>query len=89
MFTVIRPEPFKFINFPADTEVKVNVSSDGDSVTLSANRPVKGVVLDADGPDVKWSDQGIDLVPDDPQTIKGLGLNGRQVKSRFLGDGTA
>ncbi|KAJ7129735.1 glycoside hydrolase family 2 protein [Mycena epipterygia] len=81
------PEPFKFINFPADT--KVNVSSDGESVTLSVNRPVKGVVLDAEGPDAKWSDQGIDLVPDDPQTIKGLGLNGRAVKLRFLGDGTA
>jgi len=83
------PEPFKFINFPTGTEVKAIVSSDGESVTLSTNRPVKGIVIDADGPDIKWSDQGIDLVPDDPQTIRAIGLKGAQVKLRFLGDGTA
>ncbi|KAJ7095340.1 glycoside hydrolase family 2 protein [Mycena belliarum] len=81
--------PFKFINFPPDTEVKAIVSSDGQSITLSANRPVKGIVLDAAGPDVKWSDQGIDLVPDDPQTVAAVGLDGREVKVRYLGDGTA
>ncbi|KAJ7507752.1 glycoside hydrolase family 2 protein [Mycena galericulata] len=83
------PEPFKFINFPVDTEVKANISSTGESITLSTNRPVKGVVVDADGPDVKWSDQGIDLVPDDPQTIQAVGLKGREVKLRYLGDGSA
>ncbi|KAK7061680.1 beta-mannosidase B [Favolaschia claudopus] len=81
------PEPFKFINFPTDTTVKAAV--DGESITLTVNRPVKGLVLDVDGPDVKWSDQGIDLVPDDPQTIQAVGLNGREVKLRYLGDGTA
>ncbi|KAJ7228703.1 glycoside hydrolase family 2 protein [Mycena pura] len=81
------PEPYKFIKFPADTELDVKV--DGESITLSANRPVKGIVMDVDGPDVKWSDQAIDLVPDDPQTIRAVGLNGRQVKLRYLGDGTA
>jgi beta-mannosidase len=81
------PEPFKFINFPADTEVKVTV--DGGSVSLSTNRPVKGLVLDVEGPDVQWSDQAIDLVPEDPQTVQAIGLNGRAVKLRYLGDGTA
>jgi len=84
------PEPFKFINFPVDTEVKVNVDGEhGESIILSTNRPVKGIVLEVEGPDVKWSDQGIDLVPDDAQTIQCAGLNGREVKLRFLGDGTA
>ncbi|KAJ7498968.1 glycoside hydrolase family 2 protein [Mycena latifolia] len=83
------PEPFKFINFPPDTEVKAVVSSNGQSVTLSTNRPVKGIIIDAAGPDVKWSDQAIDLVPDDPQTINTVGLDGREVKVRYLGDGTA
>ncbi|KAJ7904470.1 glycoside hydrolase family 2 protein [Mycena olivaceomarginata] len=64
------PEPFKFINFPADTEVKATV--DGESITLSTNRPVKGVVLDVAGPDVKWSDQGIDLVPRTHRPFKPL-----------------
>jgi beta-mannosidase len=56
---------------------------------LTTNRPVKGVVLDVEGPDVKWSDQGVDLVPDDPQTVGAVGLNGREVTLRYLGDGTA
>ncbi|KAF7355273.1 Beta-mannosidase B [Mycena sanguinolenta] len=81
------PEPFKFINFPPDTAVKATV--DGESVTLSANRPVKGIVLDVEGPEVQWSDQAIDLVPDDPQVVQAVGLNGREVKMRYLGDGTA
>lgn len=81
------PEPFKFINFPPDTAVKAIV--DGESVTLSTNRPVKGIVLDVEGPEVQWSDQAIDLVPDDPQIVQAVGLNGRDVKLRYLGDGTA
>jgi len=58
-------------------------------VVLSTNKPIKGIVLDAEGDDVKWGDQAIDLVPDDPQTIKAVGLKGREVKLRYLGDGTA
>ncbi|KAF8915918.1 glycoside hydrolase family 2 protein [Mucidula mucida] len=85
------PEPFKFITFPEIAEVglKAEVSADGISVMLSTNKPVKGVVLDAEGEFVKWSDQAIDLVPGDPQFVKAIGLNGRPVKMRFLGDGTA
>lgn len=40
---VFRPEPFKFINFPADTEVKATV--DGESITLSTNRSESQVPL--------------------------------------------
>lgn len=56
---------------------------------LSTDRPMKGIVLDVDGEDAKWSDQAIDLVPEDPQVVKVVGLKGRKVKSRYLGDGTA
>ncbi|KAG6817452.1 hypothetical protein H0H87_008620 [Tephrocybe sp. NHM501043] len=85
------PEPFKFIKFPAVEELglKVTAGTDGASVVLSTNKPIKGIVLDVEGDDVKWSDQAIDLVPDDPQTVKAVGLNGREVKLRYLGDGTA
>lgn len=69
--------------------LKADISEDGESVTLSANKPVKGVVLDAEGEIVKWSDQAIDLAPGDPQIVKAVGLKGREVKLRFLGDGTA
>ncbi|KAF8138531.1 glycoside hydrolase family 2 protein, partial [Boletus edulis] len=85
------PEPFKFIKFPAikDLGLVVQIGDDGESVHLSAKKPVKGIILDAEGEDVKWSDQAIDLVPGDPQIIQAVGLNGRNVKVRFLGDGTA
>jgi len=85
------PEPFKFITFPSVQEVglKMIVASDGESVELSCKKPIKGLVLDVDGEDAKWSDQAIDLVPGDPQLVKVKGLKGRPIKGRFLGDGSA
>ena len=65
------------------------VASDGESVELSTERPMKGIVLDVDGEAAKWSDQAIDLVPGDPQVVKATGLKGRKVKTRYLGDGSA
>ncbi|KAI9574617.1 glycoside hydrolase family 2 protein [Boletus coccyginus] len=85
------PEPFKFIKFPAvkDLGLVVQIGDDGESLHLSTKKPIKGIVLDVEGKNVKWSDQAIDLVPGDPQVIQAAGLNGRSVKIRFLGDGTA
>jgi len=84
------PEPFKFINFLAvkDLGFKVTHGPEGESVELSARCPIKGIVLDVEGDDVKWSNQAIDLVPGDPQTVIAKGLKGRTVKARFLGDRT-
>jgi beta-mannosidase len=62
---------------------------DGETIKLETKKPIKGIILDVDGDEVKWSDQAIDLAPGDPQTVKAVGLNGRTVKARFLGDGTA
>jgi beta-mannosidase len=86
-----RPEPFKYIHFPdvKDLGLKITPVGDGESIVLSTQRPIKGIVLDVEGDEVRWSDQAIDLVPGDPQTVKAIGLNGRPVKARFLGDGTA
>ncbi|KIK65310.1 glycoside hydrolase family 2 protein [Collybiopsis luxurians FD-317 M1] len=84
-----RPEPFKFIDFPKDVGLKVELSSDGESVKLSSKRPVKGIILDVQGEDVKWGDQAIDLIPGDDQVVKAIGLKGRDVQARYLGDGTA
>ncbi|KAG6336605.1 hypothetical protein ID866_2481 [Astraeus odoratus] len=85
------PEPYKFIHFPTikDLGLSVKIGSDGESIELSSEKPVKGIVLDVEGEDVKWSDQAIDLVPGDPQIVKAVGLRGRDVKVRFLGDGSA
>ncbi|KAI6034165.1 glycoside hydrolase family 2 protein [Pisolithus microcarpus] len=83
------PEPYKFIHFPPvkDLGLSITIGSDGESVELAAQMPVKGIVLDVEGDDIKWGDQAIDLFPGDPQIVKAIGLRGREVKARFLGDG--
>ncbi|KAH7105396.1 glycoside hydrolase family 2 protein [Auriculariales sp. MPI-PUGE-AT-0066] len=88
------PEPFKYIQFPAVGKLglKAEIAKDGESVLLSTRKPVKGIVLDVadrSGAEVKWSDQAIDLVPNDDQVVQATGLAGRDLKLRFLGDGSA
>ncbi len=91
-----RPEPFKYIHFPTRDEVGLEIavspgaSADSSRVTLSTKRPIKGIILDVEGDaDAHWSDQAVDLVPEDPQTVDVKGLAGRKVLARYLGDGTA
>lgn len=77
------PEPYKYLSFP---EPSLTLDIQGDKVTLNCKKPVKGIILDAEGDeDVKWSDQAIDLFPGDPQTVMAQGLGGRQVSARYLG----
>ncbi|KAJ3741170.1 glycoside hydrolase family 2 protein [Lentinula detonsa] len=83
------PEPYKFIDFPNDVGFRAEISTDGESVKLSSKRPMKGIVLDAEGDDVKWSDQAVDLMPGDDQVVYAVGLKGRNVKARYVGDGIA
>ncbi|ORY22177.1 glycoside hydrolase superfamily [Naematelia encephala] len=81
------PHPFKYIVFP-EPDLKIDV--DQDEVRLSCSKPVKSVVLDVKGDDdYEWTDQDVDLFPNDPQTIVVKGLNGREVTARYLGDGSA
>jgi len=94
------PEPFKFLTFPTPQEVsvKLDVSSatsptadggDYDAIRISVERPIKGLVLDVEGEDAKWSDQALDVVPGDAQVVRVWNLKGRKVKGRYLGDGSA
>ncbi|KAH7345103.1 beta-mannosidase [Rhizoctonia solani] len=89
------PEPFKFIHFPTPEQVGLKISpSNGEVpdetiITLSASIPIKGIILDVEGDDAKWSDQAIDLVPGDDQAVVVKGLKGREVNARYLGDGSA
>ena len=87
-----RPEPFKYIHFPTRDAVglQIDVSSGGERITLSAQKPIKGLILDVEGAaDATWSDQAIDLVPGDAQAVAVKGLAGRKVLARYLGDGSA
>ncbi|CAE7190017.1 unnamed protein product [Rhizoctonia solani] len=89
------PEPFKFIHFPTPEQVGLKISTsngkaiDEALIVLSTSIPIKGIILDVEGEDAKWSDQAIDLVPGDDQTVIVKGLKGREVKARYLGDGSA
>jgi beta-mannosidase len=81
------PEPWKYLIFP---EVDLQITVNGDEIELSADKPVKGVILDtADGDECEWSDQAIDLFPGDKQVISAKGLKGRKVTARYIGDGSA
>ena len=94
---ICRPEPFKYIHFPTAAEVNLKIvptpTSTGDlqsaTLTISVDRPVKGLVLDVEGPWAKFSDQALDLFPGDTQVVGVVGLDGRGVKTRYLGDGSA
>jgi beta-mannosidase len=92
-----RPEPFKYIHFPTPAEVNLKIvptsttfgGLQSSNLTITVDRPVKGLVLDVEGPWAKFSDQAIDMFPGDTQVVGVIGLDGRNVKARYLGDGTA
>lgn len=75
-------QPLKFVHTkPSVRDVSITVN--GDSVTLSAKKPVKGVVLElaeGDNDEVKWRDQGVDLVPGEEVVVRAEGLGGREVR---------
>lgn len=86
------PEPWKYIQFP-DPGLSITQGSDGETLTLSCKRPIKGIILDVedrstdekDG-ECKWSDQAIDMMPGDDQVVVAKGLKGRKVKARVSGE---
>ncbi|KAL1410297.1 hypothetical protein Q8F55_004303 [Vanrija albida] len=86
------PEPWKSLTFP---EAKLKLAVNGDTVTVTAEKPIKGLVLDVEGggedggDEVQWSDQALDVMPGDAQTVTAKGLGGRSVVARHLGDGSA
>ena len=63
------PQPLKHMTF-ADRGLKI--TANGEDVTVSAKKPVKGLLLTAEG--VSWSDNGMDIVPGEPLVINGKGL---------------
>jgi beta-mannosidase len=66
----------------------VIVDEDGETVHISCKKPIKGLVMDTDGEEPTWSDQALDVFPGDPQVVRTVGLNGREILVRFLGDNT-
>lgn len=77
----------------AEGNVGVDFGSGGsysscDAIRVGVERPIKGLVLDVEGEDAKWSDQALDVVPGDDQVVRVWNLKGRELKARYLGDGS-
>jgi beta-mannosidase len=78
------PEPLKHLD-PVDPGLQLTVAGEED-VTISVQKPVKGLVLDVEGDErVKWSDNAIDVMPGDPQTVRARGLGQGKVTVAYLG----
>lgn len=84
------PEPLRLLHFSHDLDINTRVSESGDMVFLSANAPVKGVVLSVPmtepGEDAVFEDNFVDLVPGEMVEIGVQSLQGRSVQTRFLYD---
>jgi beta-mannosidase len=78
--TSLWPEPLKYLTLP-DPEIRV--TRRGERLLVTAKRPAKGVVLAA-GDGVRWSDNMLDLQPDDEQVIEAKGLADATVTIRRL-----
>jgi beta-mannosidase len=75
------PEPFKYLTLP-DPAVEVARAGD-ETLRVRAARPAKGVLLAA-GDGVAWSNNLLDLLPGDEQTIVARGLGDGEVRVRWL-----
>ena len=73
-------EPFKYVTMP---DPEIALKRDGDRVQLHVTRPAKGVWLAA-GDGVEWSDNMLDLLPRDPQTVTARGLGDQLLHIRSL-----
>ncbi|CAE6497994.1 unnamed protein product [Rhizoctonia solani] len=77
------PQPFRSYDTP-NPELQLYV--EGETVRVSVHKPAKAVVLSVEDEDdqVQWSDNALDVMPEDPQTVVVRGLNGRKVTARWL-----
>jgi beta-mannosidase len=75
------PEPFKYLTLP-DPELELT-RLDETRLRLRARRPAKGVWLWAER-ETRWSDNMLDLLPGEEQTITGQGPGTKEVQVRWL-----
>lgn len=59
------PQPLKYVKWPKDTKVTIEVPEDG-IVKVTSNKLVKGLELVVDSP---LSDNGFDLYPEEPHVV--------------------
>lgn len=78
------PEPLKYLHLQTPKELKAVVK--GGKVEVSAEVPVKGVVVECDDEGVKFGDNMVDVVPGEVVEIAVEGAKeGTEVTTRYLG----
>ncbi|CAE6472356.1 unnamed protein product [Rhizoctonia solani] len=84
------PQPFRSYEMP-NPEIQLIVV-DKETIRVTVRKPAKAVMLSVEGvwsvggedDQIQWSDNALDVIATDPQTITARGLNGRKVSARWL-----
>ena len=80
------PQPYRLTEYP---DPGLHVSVEGETISIEAQKPMKGLVLSVDDSrvdeTVKWSDNALDIVPGDKQMVLAEGLAGRPLKVAYMG----
>ncbi|TVY32536.1 Beta-mannosidase B, partial [Lachnellula subtilissima] len=80
------PEPLKYVHLQKPKQLQANLGSDGGSVDVSAEVPVKGVALETEDEEVVFSDNLVDIVPGEVVTIAVKGAReDTKIGTRYLG----
>ncbi|KAH8883605.1 glycoside hydrolase family 2 protein [Thozetella sp. PMI_491] len=80
------PEPLKYLHLQKPKELKAELSSDGTTVNISAEVPVKGVALECEDDAVKFQDNLVDIVPGEVVSIAVTGATASsRIEKRYLG----
>lgn len=80
------PEPLKYLHLQKPKELKVVLSKDGTAVEISAEVPVKGLVVETEDDLVVFEDNLVDIVPNE---VVRIGVEGAtketKLEARYLG----
>lgn len=80
------PEPLKYLHLQKPKDLKVELSSDGSSVSISAGIPIKGLAVECEDDNVRFDDNLIDIVPGEVVTIGVTGASKDTVlTTQYLG----
>ena len=75
------PEPLKYLHLQKPRALQVRLIEGGSVVELEAEVPVKGLALEVESREVKWEDNGIDVVPGD---VIRVGVEGLHVEEEGM-----
>lgn len=80
------PEPLKYLHLQKPKELKVVLSEDGTAVEISAEVPIKGLVVETEDDAVMFEDNLVDIVPNEVVRIGVKGVTKEtKLEVRYLG----